>query len=125
MAELALVHSEQPQGEEVTFADFWLLYPKRIARMEAEKSWEKLSPVQCVEAIVGLLSWRSVWITEGRLQFVPNASTWLNQQRWTDELPETWGASHASHIAATLPAKGERVQMPEHVKAAIAKLRAR
>ena len=112
-------------NDEPTFADFWLLYPKRIARMEAEKSWSKLCGEMQIQALTSLLNWRSVWLAEGRLQFVPNASTWLNQQRWTDELPETWGAGHASHVAATLPAKGERVQMPEHVRAAIAKLRAR
>ena len=116
---------EATADEQPTFADFWLLYPKRIARMEAEKSWLKLTAAQRVEALSGLVEWRNVWLSEGRLQFVPNASTWLNQQRWTDELPETWGASHASHVAASLPTKGERVAMPEHVKAAIAKLRAR
>lgn len=80
MAELALVQSEPVADEQPTFADFWLLYPKRIARMEAEKAWQKLSAAQCVEAVTGLLSWRAVWIAESRLQFVPNASTWLNQQ---------------------------------------------
>jgi len=106
-----------------SFEDFWLLYPKRIARMEAEKAWRKLDNAQIVAALSGLVNWRSVWIADGRLQFVPNASTWLNQQRWTDEMPETWGASHASHLAANLPAKGERAVMPEHVRALLAKLR--
>ena len=116
---------EATADEQPTFADFWLLYPKRIARMEAEKSWRRLSPSQALDAVTALVSWRGVWLAEGRIQFVPNASTWLNQQRWTDELPETWGASHASHVAATLPAKGERATMPDHVRATLAKLRAR
>lgn len=106
-----------------TFADFWLLYPKRIARMEAEKSWSRLCAADRVAALVGLVDWRQVWLRDGRLQFVPNASTWLNQQRWTDELPEMWGAGHASHVSAVLPERGERVSMPDHVRALLAKLR--
>lgn len=107
-----------------TFADFWLLFPKRIARMEAHKAWSKLKPAQHVEALVGLVEWRKVWLSEGRLQFVPNASTWLNQERWTDELPQTWGTSgHASHVPATIPGTSERTPIPDHVRALLAKLR--
>jgi hypothetical protein len=108
---------------EATFADFWTLFPKRIARMEAEKSWSRLSPAQRVDALVGLCAWRPVWIAENRLQFVPNASTWLNQQRWTDELPDQWAVSHASHVPFAKTEPGKREPMPEHVKAAIARLR--
>ena len=111
--------------DQPTFADFWLLYPKRVARLDAERAWKRLSLAQHVEALTALVVWRAHWVADGRLQYAPHAATWLNGQRWTDELPDSWGASHASHIAATLPAKGERVVMPEHVKAAIAKLRAR
>lgn len=120
---LALVSEAQETTADPTFADFWLLYPKRIQRMEGEKAWNKLTPEQRVDALLGLLSWRSVWLAEGRLQFVPNASTWLNQQRWTDELPETWGASHASHVTAKLPERTERAVMPDNVRAMLAKLR--
>jgi len=121
---LALVPTEVVD-EQPTFADFWLLYPKRIAKMEAEKAWNRTSAAERVESLTALIAWRSVWIAEGRLQFVPNASTWINQKRWSDELPESWGASHASHIAAAMPERGVKVAMPDHVKAAIAKLRAR
>ena len=108
---------------EPTFADFWLLYPKRIAKMEAEKAWNKISDAQRVEALTALTAWRSVWIADGRLQFVPNASTWINQQRWSDELPESWGASHASHLQAAMPERGAKAAMPDHVRALLAKLR--
>lgn len=123
MTALTLVQEREEENCAPTFADFWLLYPKRVARMEAEKAWQRLSSAQGAEAIVGLCQWRSIWIAEGRLQFVPNASTWLNQQRWTDELPISWGSGHASHRTAALPEPGERVAMPEHVRALIAKLR--
>ena len=110
-------------ADEPTFGDLWLMYPKRVAKMDAQKAWSRLSPADRVAALVGLTAWRAVWIADGRLQFVPNASTWLNQQRWTDELPESWGASHASHVSAKLPEGGERAAMPENVRALLAKLR--
>lgn len=114
--------TEAPAAEPV-FTDFWTLYPKRVARFDAEKAWKKLTAVQRVEALTALCSWRSVWIAEGRGQFVPHAATWLNGQRWEDELPETWTTSHASHTAAKLPLAGERAEMPQHVKDAIARLK--
>jgi hypothetical protein len=128
MTGLALVHDQDNAREEScapTFDDFWLLYPKRIAKMEAEKAWLKLDNAQTVAALCSLVNWRSVWMAEGRLQFVPNASTWLNQQRWTDEVPDQWGASHSSHLPAKLPEKTERIAMPDHVRALIAKLRSK
>jgi hypothetical protein len=91
--------------------------------MDAEKAWAKLNLAQRADALVGLCAWRSVWIAENRLQFVPYASSWLNGQRWTDELPDQWAVSHASHVAAKLPESGKREAMPDHVKAAIARLR--
>jgi DNA replication protein DnaC len=118
---LALV-KDQPQ-DEVSFADFWLLFPKRVARMEAEKAWNRLNGVQRVDALIGLSLWRPVWLAEGRLGYVPHASTWLNQQRWTDELPTTWGTSSAGHVPAVIPSSPERSVMPDHVKALLAKMR--
>lgn len=106
-----------------TFDDFWLLYPKRVSKREAMKAWDRLSPAETVAAIVGLIAWRPIWLANRDLTFVPHASTWIHQCRWEDELPETWGASHASHIPAKLPEKIERAVMPDHVRALIAKLR--
>lgn len=121
MTALRVVETE-PIAEPV-FADFWLLYPKRVAKLDAEKAWKRLSPAERVEAMVGLVTWRAIWVAEDRLQFVPFAATWLRAQRWTDEVPERWGASHASHVAAQVPQSGERAAMPENVRALLAKLR--
>ena len=60
-------------------------------------------------------------------QYTPHASTWLNGARWEDEMPDQWivqnGAQHASHVIAKPPEAGKREPMPDHVRAAIAKLR--
>ena len=71
--------------KEEKFARFWSLYPRKVARVAAQRSWKRLK-VKDVNAIFAvfydhLLRWK---YTE--IQFVPHASTWLNQRRWEDEL---------------------------------------
>lgn len=78
-------------------------------------------------ALVALVDWRRVWAARGDSQFTPHAATWLNGERWTDEIPEEFKqrAAHVSHVIAKPPESGKREPMPEHVRQAIAKLRAR
>lgn len=106
-----------------TFGDFWLLYPRRVARKDALRAWAKLTPEEQMAAVVAMVDWRRVWASKDR-EYLPHAATWLNGARWEDELPETDGPSSAAHVAATLPAAGERVAMPDKVRAVLAKLRA-
>ena len=122
---LSVVRAEAAAEPELSFADFWTLYPKRVARMEAEKRWNQLTVGQKLDAITALVDWRKYWLRKVEPEFIPYASTWLYQQRWTDELPDAWGANHASHIAAAMPEQGERAAMPDHVRALLAKLRAK
>ena len=109
--------------EDACFASFWLLYPKKVARFKAEQMWARLSASDQREAIIALVAWRQIWLRRGEMEFVPHASTWLYQHRWEDELPENWGASHASHAPAAVPVSGEKSAMPDHVRELIRKLR--
>ena len=70
------------------FELFWNAYPKKVARKKALESFKRINPDQSLfkKIMFGLnqvnaLVWRH---TEQR--FIPNASTWLNQERWSDEL---------------------------------------
>lgn len=110
-------------GEQPTFEALWLLYPKKVAKFDAKKAWNRLNPTDRLAAIIGLVDWRQIWLGRGELQFTPHCATWLNGHRWEDELPENWGASHASHVAAQIPETGARTVMPDHVKSLIAKLK--
>ncbi len=52
----------QPEdGERPSFADFWCLYPRRVAKQAARRAWERLSPADQIEALVGLVAWGVVW----------------------------------------------------------------
>lgn len=114
-------------SDAATFEDFWLMYPKRVARRDAEKAWARVSPEERVAALVALVKWRRVWLARGEIQYVPHAATWLNGARWDDELPEQaqMGPQHASHVAATMPEQAERGAMPQEVRDLLTKLKAR
>jgi hypothetical protein len=119
---LALVSTAADDEQQtVSFTDFWAMYPKRICKKDATKAWLKLSPVQQKLAIVSLYQWRQVWIERDEYQFIPNASTWLNGERWEDEIP----ASHNNNQQFQQPIDNTPVNytIPAHVMAAIAKFR--
>jgi uncharacterized protein YdaU (DUF1376 family) len=70
------------------FDEFWSLYPKKIGKNAARKSWNKIKPN--IEAVIQALTWQKQskqWFEKGG-QFIPNPSTWINQHRWDDEPPE-------------------------------------
>ncbi len=70
------------------FDQFYRLYPRRQKRPDAEKAWRKLSPEQRQAAMAALPAHcqRPDWLKDGG-QFVPLPASWLNGQRWEDELP--------------------------------------
>lgn len=124
-------------GEPEHFPAFWAVWPKKEGRLDAARAFAKL-PADDQAAAAGRAA---AWLTAhpdlsdpGRFRFIPYASTWLNQQRWTDEAhaipatafnsaphanasfpnrPAARGASaHAARFAATQPAEGIRFGAP-------------
>ena len=81
----AVAASVEPPG----FRDFWSTYPRRIARVEAVKSYRRAVERDGPHAIVaGLAAWSAHWRAEGTDErFIPHATTWLNQSRYLDSPP--------------------------------------
>ncbi|WP_443690399.1 helix-turn-helix domain-containing protein [Pseudomonas sp.] len=71
------------------FEVFWKLYPKKKSRKEAVKAWQKLNPdAGLCNAMIAALGSHCVsedWTKDGG-RYIPNASTWLNGERWSDVL---------------------------------------
>jgi hypothetical protein len=73
------------------FSDFWKIYPRKEAKVQAEKVWRKMSAEDRAAAMAGLmvqvveLSSRPA-SADGR-STVPHPATWLNGKRWNDEAP--------------------------------------
>ncbi|MCK5016423.1 MAG: DUF4373 domain-containing protein [Candidatus Peribacteraceae bacterium] len=90
---------------ESNFAIFWLAYPKKKAKGDAEKAFKKLNPDD--ELITTILS--SIekakksgdWLKDGG-KYIPYPATWLNGKRWEDEITEGGtrepSVKHSRHI---------------------------
>lgn len=69
------------------FEEFWKQYPRKIAKRAAQKSWQRLNPLEqklALDAIPNHVKYWKVKMTEQ--DFIPHPSTWLNQGRFEDEL---------------------------------------
>jgi hypothetical protein len=71
------------------FEKFWIAYPKKVARSDAEKAWAKGNCDAMAEIIIADVMVREMkhkgWQDK---QYIPHASTYLNGQRWTDDIIE-------------------------------------
>jgi hypothetical protein len=69
------------------FETFWAAYPKHESKSKAFESWEATSlirpPLAEMLQILATFARQPAW-TKDNGQFVPMASTWLNQRRWED-----------------------------------------
>lgn len=78
------------------FEEFWSAYPKKSGKGDAQDAWTKINPNAELKAKI---LWsleaqkRSHDWTKENGKYIPNPSTWLNQDRWEDELtPAEQGA---------------------------------
>lgn len=77
------LNKEKSMG--VEFDDFWQKYPKKVAKKDAMKAWIKLNPESQQKAFEALPLHCKRWDDP---QYIPHAATWLNGERFEDELPE-------------------------------------
>jgi len=83
----------------MTFAEFWKQYPRKVSKREAEKAWNKLPPVDKDAALEALQQHIKYWqLKDTSSEFIPHASTWLNQARFEDELDMTEKAQKAPKL---------------------------
>ena len=79
---LTIKEPSMKQGEN-DFDKFWDFYPKKRARADAEKAWAKAIKRKPASEIIELAKAYS----QGKLpaeEYIPNGSTWLNNNRWED-----------------------------------------
>ena len=69
------------------FEVFWTAYPRKVGKGAARKVWAKLQPSDAlVTQMLETLAWQRATWTDPR--YIPHPTTWLNQERWTDEPPQ-------------------------------------
>jgi hypothetical protein len=68
------------------FDAFWRTYPRKVAKGEARKKFAKALKVASLEEIMEGLSRQLPYFASRENEFIPHPSTWLNQERWADEV---------------------------------------
>jgi uncharacterized protein YdaU (DUF1376 family) len=95
-----------------SFDSFWKLYPKKASKKDAIKAWSKIEPDKHPEIMQGLASHRvsQGWVRDDG-QFIPNAATWLNAERWEDEVrPHVEGRPNTGAGSTGKPSLSEQVR---------------
>jgi len=75
--------TKEKKDDGVLFEQFWSYYPKKVARADAVKAWNRAIKRKPADDIIRLAKDYS----EGKLpasEYIPNGSTWLNNNRWED-----------------------------------------
>lgn len=82
-------NKELNELQEKQFDKFWQAYPRKVSKKEAQKSWKKINPsLELFEKILKALEMvkqTEQWEKDNG-KFIPYPATWLNQERWTDEI---------------------------------------
>lgn len=69
------------------FEVFWVLYPRRLAKKDAERAWKKIPATKQTDVIEAIKKHVVLWKQSGtEKQFIPYPATWLNGARWEDEI---------------------------------------
>lgn len=94
--------SAKSQEPDEAFDTFWRLYPKKVSKSDAVKAWVKIDAA-LIPAIMGSLAKHcgcEQWVKDDG-KFIPNAATWLNKQKWEDEVrPYVQGAETGRKLSA-------------------------
>jgi hypothetical protein len=72
------------------FLRFWDAYPRKVAKREALKAWEKLAPdATLLQTMLDALEWQRLspqWLKDDG-KYIPYPQNWLAKARWEDQRP--------------------------------------
>lgn len=77
----------QPKRDPAGFAAFWSAYPKKAAKPDAERAFNKIDVALLPAILKSIEAFKKTdgWL-ESNGKFIPMPATWLNAKRWEDEL---------------------------------------
>ena len=77
------------------FNTFYSMYPRKVARVVAQKAATKIPDSEWANVIEGLKKYLTAWSGKDK-SFIPHPATFLNQRRWEDEIEVVEEARNAS-----------------------------
>jgi hypothetical protein len=84
-----LISSKKPRvTSSAEFDKFWVVYPRKVNKGLAMKAWEKAASKAAPALIIAAVEAWKVSKDFPDDEFIPHASSWLNGERWTDELSD-------------------------------------
>lgn len=105
-----------------SFATFWKLYPRKVGKAAAEKKFEtKCKDQDTFERIIASVGDHivSAWNLK-EMNFIPHAATWLNQERWNDEVSHVRPnptPPNGSGNSASRPSLSDQVRIANEARA--------
>ena len=79
------------------FQEFWSRYPRKVGTGAAKKAYDKALKSARHDDIMAGLSEQLPALESRQKQYIPHASTWLNQERWKDETEQPADVSEHRH----------------------------
>jgi hypothetical protein len=71
----------------MSFDELWAMYPRKIAKRVAQKSFERLTQTEQAQALEAMPNHINYWKAQDtQLAYIPHLATWLNQYRFEDEI---------------------------------------
>lgn len=91
------------------FEDFWGVYPRREKKKQARDIWVRKKLDEIADGIISDVLKRkqahSTWIAG----YIPHATTYLNGERWNDEIREINNEANSTGINASNSRKGQSI----------------
>lgn len=97
--------SAKAENLSISFGEFWKAYPRKTAKGEAEKAFNKAFSRdfnKIEDAIKGIEAYKKT--EQWKQGFIPHPATYLNQKRWEDDL------SHEQTRKTTPAFRNQRVE---------------
>lgn len=86
---------ESAPPQKTGFAEFWAKAPNKVAKVQARKTWDKMTTAQRQAASENVTGWYAWFQRTYREAGLPHPATYLAQRRWEDE---GWQPSQASTV---------------------------
>ena len=96
--------NQNSSSAKVAFEEFWAAYPRKVGKSDAQKAFAKVKvPVLTLIEAINKQKKSEQWSKDGG-KYIPHPATWLNGERWNDELDGSVSAKPAHESSLDLAA---------------------